>query len=251
MEALRGTRALVTGGTSGIGAAIVDRFRAEGATVVFTGRDETRGQESRTGPARRSCGRTSARRTTFRLGAEGRRLARGPRCARGQRRRPARGAALRDLRRGLGRGHRDEPGRALPLCGRLPARAPGRGRRLDRDVSSDAGVWAETTIGAYSVSKRALNMLVQMLAVEAGPTGSASTRSAPATRRPGWPRSSPVGSSRAIRPAGSCRRSGGSARERTSRRRSPSSSRRTRRSATARCCWSTAACAPPCTRAPS
>ena len=51
MEALRGIRALVTGGTSGIGAAIVDRFRADGATVVFTGRDETRGQEvaARTG----------------------------------------------------------------------------------------------------------------------------------------------------------------------------------------------------------
>ncbi len=38
-------------------------------------------------------------------------------------------------------------------------------------VSSDAGVWPETAIGAYSVSKRALNMLAQMLAMEAGPAG--------------------------------------------------------------------------------
>src|SRR5258708_5658324 len=36
-------RALVTGGTSGIGEAIVTRLREEGAAVVFTGRDETRG----------------------------------------------------------------------------------------------------------------------------------------------------------------------------------------------------------------
>ncbi len=38
-------------------------------------------------------------------------------------------------------------------------------------ISSDAGIWGETAIGAYSVSKRALNMLVQTLAVEAGPAG--------------------------------------------------------------------------------
>jgi NAD(P)-dependent dehydrogenase (short-subunit alcohol dehydrogenase family) len=36
-------------------------------------------------------------------------------------------------------------------------------------ISSDAGIWGETAIGAYSVSKRAVNMLVQTLAVEAGP----------------------------------------------------------------------------------
>ena len=38
-------------------------------------------------------------------------------------------------------------------------------------TSSDAGVWGETAIAAYSVSKRAVNMLVQTLAVEAGPHG--------------------------------------------------------------------------------
>ena len=38
-------------------------------------------------------------------------------------------------------------------------------------ISSDAGVWGETAIGVYSVSKRAVNMLVQTLAVEAGPAG--------------------------------------------------------------------------------
>jgi NAD(P)-dependent dehydrogenase (short-subunit alcohol dehydrogenase family) len=38
-------------------------------------------------------------------------------------------------------------------------------------ISSDAGVWGETAIGVYSVSKHAVNMLVQTLAVEAGPAG--------------------------------------------------------------------------------
>ena len=38
-------------------------------------------------------------------------------------------------------------------------------------VSSDAGVWPEVPIGAYSVSKRSLNMLAQMLAMETGRDG--------------------------------------------------------------------------------
>jgi NAD(P)-dependent dehydrogenase (short-subunit alcohol dehydrogenase family) len=38
-------RALVTGGTSGIGATIVERLRAEGASIVFTGREPARGME--------------------------------------------------------------------------------------------------------------------------------------------------------------------------------------------------------------
>jgi NAD(P)-dependent dehydrogenase (short-subunit alcohol dehydrogenase family) len=41
---LAGRAALVTGGTSGIGKACVERLRAEGMTVAFTGRNEERGE---------------------------------------------------------------------------------------------------------------------------------------------------------------------------------------------------------------
>ena len=43
---LAGKKALVTGGNSGIGRGIVRRFLNEGATVVFNGRDETKGNET-------------------------------------------------------------------------------------------------------------------------------------------------------------------------------------------------------------
>jgi NAD(P)-dependent dehydrogenase (short-subunit alcohol dehydrogenase family) len=42
---LRGRRALVTGGTSGIGRGIVARLTTDGASVVFTGRDAGRGAD--------------------------------------------------------------------------------------------------------------------------------------------------------------------------------------------------------------
>lgn len=43
LQGLEGRHALVTGGTSGIGRAIVERLRREGMIVAFTGRDENRG----------------------------------------------------------------------------------------------------------------------------------------------------------------------------------------------------------------
>ena len=46
-------RALVTGGTSGIGEAIVARLAEEGAQVVFTGRDEARGARVASGTGSR------------------------------------------------------------------------------------------------------------------------------------------------------------------------------------------------------
>ena len=52
-------------------------------------------------------------------------------------------------------------------------------------VASDAGVWGETPIGAYSVSKRALIMLTRMLAVESGPAGVRVNAVCPGDTEPG------------------------------------------------------------------
>jgi len=46
MGFLDGKRALVTGGTTGLGLAIAGRFRREGAQVVITGRDHDLGQRA-------------------------------------------------------------------------------------------------------------------------------------------------------------------------------------------------------------
>jgi meso-butanediol dehydrogenase/(S,S)-butanediol dehydrogenase/diacetyl reductase len=172
MAKLEAIRALVTGGTSGIGASIAQRLRAEGAAVVCTGRNETRGRE-----------------VAATMGAE---------FVRADVRDPAAVAAsvqaavaklggLDALVANAGVLHEaplsattDEDwdavlGTNLVGCFRyavacLPhLRAAGGGSITM--VSSDAGVWGETSIAAYSVSKRAVNMLVQTLAVEAGPHG--------------------------------------------------------------------------------
>ena len=52
-------------------------------------------------------------------------------------------------------------------------------------ISSDAGVWPEVSIGAYSVSKRALVMLAQMLGMEAGPHGIRVNAVCPGDTEPG------------------------------------------------------------------
>ncbi|TMJ97691.1 MAG: SDR family oxidoreductase [Actinobacteria bacterium] len=172
MARLHGLRALVTGGTSGIGASIVQRFRSDGAAVVFTGRDDARGAEveSRTGASfvRADVRAPDDVRTS--VGAAVERL-----------------GGLDALVANAGVLHEsplsettDEAwdavlatnliGPYLYAVACLPVLRASGGGSITM-TSSDAGVWGETAIGAYSVSKRAVNMLVQTLAVEAGPSG--------------------------------------------------------------------------------
>jgi len=163
-------RVLVTGGTSGIGEAIVARACDEGAGVVFTGRDAGRGEavarragatfvaaDVRDGDAVRASVDSAVRELG---GLDGVVLNAGV----------LHEAPLSETT--------DEAWDAVMetnLIGPyfyavacLPhLRASGRGSVVA--ISSDAGVWVETAIGAYSVSKRALIWLAQMLAMEAGP----------------------------------------------------------------------------------
>jgi NAD(P)-dependent dehydrogenase (short-subunit alcohol dehydrogenase family) len=169
---LNGLRALVTGGTSGIGAALVDRLVTDGARVAFTGRDQGRGDAvgGRTGAtfiqadamdeqaAARSVDDAAAT-----LGGLDALL-----CSTGVITfESIRNTTLEDWSTLLGV-NLTAPYlysvRCLPLL-----REAGGGSIVH--ISSDAGVWGEQEIGAYSVMKAALITLAQMLAIEAGPSG--------------------------------------------------------------------------------
>jgi NAD(P)-dependent dehydrogenase (short-subunit alcohol dehydrogenase family) len=172
MGRLKGVRTLVTGGSSGIGASIVERFRSEGAAVVLTGRDETRGRDvaARTGAAfvradvrSPASVHASVDDAVGQLGGLDALIANAGVLHEAPLSETTDEAWDAVLGTNLVGYHR-----YAVAC--LPhLRAAGGGSITM--ISSDAGVWGETAIGAYSVSKRAVNMLVQTLAVEAGPHG--------------------------------------------------------------------------------
>jgi len=177
---------LVTGGTSGIGAAIVGRLGGDGHAVAFTGRDATRGAA------------VAARHGAYFVQADARDPA-------------AVALSLAGSAEALGGldalvvNHgaivdaplletTDEQWDALVetnvlavfdyAVGALPLL-----ERSDRAsitlVASDAGVWGETAVGAYSVTKRCAIMLAQMLAIEGGPRGIRANAVCPGDIEPG------------------------------------------------------------------
>jgi NAD(P)-dependent dehydrogenase (short-subunit alcohol dehydrogenase family) len=178
-------RALVTGGTSGIGEAVVTRLAEEGARVVFTGRDEARGATvaQATGAqfvvadARDGFAVTASVQQALALlgGLEIAVLNAGVLCA----------ATLSETT--------DEQWDTVMSTNLvapfryarelLPALRESGGSMVL--VASDAGVWGETPIAAYSVSKRAVIMLTRMLAVEAGPGGVRVNAVCPGDTEPG------------------------------------------------------------------
>ncbi len=185
MERHADQRALVTGGTSGIGEAVVSRLTEEGARVMFTGRDAERGSAvaTRTGALFARADVREADEVIASVKASLERLGgldivvlnAGVLCE----------ATLSETT--------DEqwdtviatnvvaPIRYARAV--LPALRETRGAMVL--VASDAGVWGETPIGAYSVSKRAVIMLARMLAVEAGPDGVRVNAVCPGDTEPG------------------------------------------------------------------
>ena len=171
MTAADARRVLVTGGTGAIGGAVVERLRADGADVVFVGRNQVRGDA-----------------LTRRTGAT---------FVSGDVREPGAVAAIVDealamlggldgLVLAAGVLHRAPLSETTDVAwdavietnviapflfarACLPALSDGGGAIVA--VASGTADWPEAGLGAYSVSKRALLWMTQMLAVEGSTRG--------------------------------------------------------------------------------
>ena len=200
MPELAGKRALITGGTTGLGRAMAERFLDEGASVVITGRDETLGVEAETALASRGAirflradagepdqARASVDETAAILGGLD--------------------VLVNNAGIGVQAGVLDTPLDAYDRVMDVNVRGPfvyaqaafphleaRRGAMLH--VASDAGVLGEEDIGIYSVSKAALIMLSNMLAIEGGRRGVRSNAICPGDTAPGMRHMGPPGRDR-------------------------------------------------------
>jgi NAD(P)-dependent dehydrogenase (short-subunit alcohol dehydrogenase family) len=197
MGRLEGKHALVTGGTTGIGFGIADRFLHEGAKVVVTGRNEELGRRAEA--ALRESGQAwflaadagdpaavvrSVDLAVERLGTldvlvnnagigVDASLLHTP---------------LADYDRVMDVNVR---GYFLYARAAYPHLARRRGSMIH--IGSDAGIWGEQSIGLYSVSKAAVVMLGKMLALDAGPDGVRSNVLCPGDTWPGMRHMAPPG----------------------------------------------------------
>jgi NAD(P)-dependent dehydrogenase (short-subunit alcohol dehydrogenase family) len=170
MGLLPDMRALVTGGTTGLGLAIAERFLAEGARVVITGRDAELGRqaEQTLGGGSRFVGADAADPDAVAssvadavshlggldvlvnnagIGVTARLL----------------DTPLADYDRVMNVNVR---GYLLYAQHSYPHLAASHGCMIH--VASDAGIWGEQATGLYSVTKAAVVMLGKMLALDAG-----------------------------------------------------------------------------------
>jgi len=195
MGLLEGKRALVTGGTTGLGLAIAGRFQREGARVVITGRDRDLGQraEQALGPDARFVAADAADPDAVASSVTAAADHLG-------------GLDVLVNNAGVGVTARliDTPladydrvmnvnvrGYLLYAQCAYPYLARGRGCMIH--IASDAGVWGEQAIGLYSVTKAAVVMLGKMLALDGGPDGVRSNVLCPGDTWPGMRHLAPPG----------------------------------------------------------
>lgn len=189
MALLEGKRALITGGTSGIGYGIAERFLREGGSVAITGRNRDRGDEA--------AGALSALGRAVFLAAD----------ATQQTDVEESVAACVDQLGGLDILVNNAGIAVIATLAETPVadfdrlmaanvRGPFlygrsafphlvRSRGCMIHISSDAGVTGEQPIGAYSVSKAAVIMLAKMFALDGAPHGVRSNCICPGGTAPG------------------------------------------------------------------
>src|SRR5712675_1072818 len=195
MGLLQGKRALITGGTTGLGQAVAGRYLAEGARVVITGRDPGLGgrAEQALGPDARfvaaDAGDPAAVAASVSAAAE-----------------HLGGLDVLVNNAGVGVTARlvDTPladydrvmnvnvrGYLLYAQHSYPHLARRRGCMIH--IASDAGVWGEHATGLYSVTKAAVVMLGKMLALDVGAAGVRSNVLCPGDIWPGMRHMGPPG----------------------------------------------------------
>ena len=194
---LQGKQVLVTGGTTGIGFAIAERFLREGAMVVVTGRDQELGLRAEAALRdvgdgwflAADAGDPDAVARSVNLAAE---------------RLGALDVLVNNAGIGVEAGLLRTPlaeydrvmdvnvrGCLLYAQAAYPYLARRRGCMIH--IASDAGIWGEQSIGLYSVSKAAVVMLGKMLALEGGPDGVRSNVLCPGDTWPGMRHMAPPG----------------------------------------------------------
>jgi len=196
MGLMERTRALVTGGTTGLGLAIAGRFLREGARVVITGRDPGLGERAGQvlGPEARfiaaDAGDPDAVASSVSAAAD-----------------HLGGLDVLVNNAGVGVTARliDTPladydhvmdvnvrGYLLYAQHAYPHLARSRGCMIH--IASDAGIWGEQAIGLYSVTKAAVVMLGKMLALDGGQDRVRSNVLCPGDIWPGMRHMGPPGS---------------------------------------------------------